>query len=101
MAQLILSEGIRALREQEVRWRPSGSETEPGSWGRGQRLMRHALRGLQWSDCVGRTLAMITTKETNLELVEGHAGIGDGGVVLIRNPSVVAQDLPLFRLDQS
>ncbi len=32
---------------------------------------------------------------------ERHAGVGDGGVVLIRDAAVVADDLSFFSLDQS
>ncbi len=41
------------------------------------------------------------TNETNLELEERHAGVGHGGVVLISDAAIIAQDLSLFRLDQS
>ena len=33
-------------------------------------------------------------------LEEGHCGIGDGGIVLVGNASVIAKDLPFLGLDQ-
>lgn len=32
---------------------------------------------------------------------ERHAGVGDGGIILIGDAAVVAKDLPFFRLDHS
>ena len=36
-----------------------------------------------------------------VESEKRHAGVGDGGVVLIGDAAVVAENLPFFRLDQS
>jgi hypothetical protein len=34
-------------------------------------------------------------------LEERHAGVGNGGIILVGNPSIVAENVALFRLNQS
>ena len=52
------------------------------------------LAGLAWPSHYGNCSIC-----SNLE--KCHAGVGNGGIILVGNPSIVAENVALFRLNQS
>lgn len=57
----------------------------------------HALEHDAWP-C---TSSLVFVPYSNNPLKKRHAGVGDGGIVLVRNAAVIAEHLAFFGLDES